>query len=162
MTHTNSLLSILLATNMVLCSIIHSRRHSRIEKADLDEEKRQNPETECETVWNRAKGEIEELGIHSQYESIKTYSGEILQKKCGRKGHVFDISFCLDVCQLELGDRCNTKLKPGVDMCAPGLTCSNETNRCINQNYGLDFDINDFDFDSTTDLDELLSLLMEK
>jgi hypothetical protein len=183
MTHTNtyslkikikidkrlSLLSILiLISNMVLGARIQSRRHLHAKRENADPDP--NTETECQTVWNRAKNEIGELGNHAQYESIKTYSGEILQKKCGKKGHVFDISFCLSVCQLELGDRCNTELKPGIDMCAPGLTCSNETNKCIHQNYGLNLiNINDFDdslFDDSsineTNIDKLISILMQK
>ena len=36
----------------------------------------------------------------------------------------------MNVCQLDLNDKCNPDLKPGVDICARGLNCSKETNRC--------------------------------
>jgi hypothetical protein len=156
---------ILMALATTICisgTRIHSRRHVG--------PKIQSSHSDCETVWNREKNEILKYGLRAEYDLIEGFSGEIIQKKCGTRSNTYDIDFCLNVCQLNIGDHCNPELKAGVDICARGLHCSDETRKCIDptedksiQTEQLREVLESFDFSSSSSseqLDELLSLLL--
>ena len=48
---------------------------------------------------------------------------EVFQKNCNSGNRVYDIEFCVLVCQLEEGDQCKTIPQIGDDLCATDLSC---------------------------------------
>ena len=63
---------------------------------------------------------------NSIYENLMKWSRgqhEVFQKNCHSGNRVYDIEFCVLVCQLEEGDQCKTVPQIGDDLCATDLSC---------------------------------------
>ena len=66
------------------------------------------------------------LTIDCFYENLVKWSRgqhEVFQKNCNSGNRVYDIEFCVLVCQLEEGDQCKTIPQIGDDLCATDLSC---------------------------------------
>ena len=64
----------------------------------------------------------------------------VIAKNCpGDRESIYDIEFCIVVCQLDVGDDCNPELSMGDDVCQIGTRCDLDTLKCIVSNQGEAF-----------------------
>ena len=84
----------------------------------------------CRSVCLEIQSDLRQPHYQHKWSVLDGQFGTIYQKKCGPRRNVYDLEFCTQSCELEIGDACNPNPTAGEDICAIGLKCNEETNTC--------------------------------
>merc|ERR1712131_11908 len=84
----------------------------------------------CRSVCLEIQSDLRRSHYQHKWSVLDGQFGTIYQKKCGPRRNVYDLEFCTQSCELEIGDACNPNSTAGEDICAIGLKCNEETKTC--------------------------------